>query len=285
MRDAVAEILEMSGSLTVVDVGAAALDQPAPYLPLLRAGVAKLRAFEPDQRHHAKLRSIYGDALHLLPLALGDGNRRVLNLASAGSGMTSMLRPDPIRLAMFNGFEVFGTVERTVEIDTVRLDDIPGPRADMLKMDIQGAELEVMKHGERTVREAAVVQIEVSFVPLYENQPTFGEVDVWMRSQGFIPHSFAELKRWSLAPVIHGGDIRRPFNQLLEADVVYVRDVFVDPAADADLMKRIALIAHHAYRSFDLAGAIVGRLQREGVLPAQTLDRYLALTAPSPVAG
>jgi hypothetical protein len=45
-----------------------------------------------------------------------------------------------------------------------------------------------------------------------------------MRSKGFVPHCFVDIKRWSIAPTIRDNNFRVPFNQLLEADVVYIKD-------------------------------------------------------------
>jgi hypothetical protein len=47
-----------------------------------------------------------------------------------------------------------------------------------------------------------------------------GIIDLELRSQGFIPHRFTDVKRWSITPTIRNNDPRLPFNQLLEADIV-----------------------------------------------------------------
>ena len=83
----------------------------------------------------------------------------------------------------------------------------------------------VFQHGRERLRNAVAVQTEVSFVPLYLDQPTFGEVDGELRSQGFVPHSMPELKQWAIAPTVFGDNFYNPGNQLLEADFVYVRDL------------------------------------------------------------
>lgn len=82
-----------------------------------------------------------------------------------------------------NNTEVIGATQ----INTRRLDDISGiTRVDYLKIDIQGGELDVFRHAKRKLAEASVIQTEVSFVGLYENQPSFGEIDIELRRQGFI---------------------------------------------------------------------------------------------------
>ena len=65
------------------------------------------------------------------------------------------------------------------------------------------------------------IRTEISFVSLYKDQPTLGDIDSELRSQGFLPHCFAAIKLWPISPCV---DPRQPLNQLLEADIVYVRD-------------------------------------------------------------
>jgi hypothetical protein len=92
-------------------------------------------------------------------------------------------------------------------------------------------------------------------------------------SRGFLPHCFVDVKRWSIAPVLRGQDVRWPFNQLLECDIVYVRNlVELDQLGDEQLRK-LALIAGYAYRSPDLAIRAAIELERRGRVPAGTAVR------------
>jgi FkbM family methyltransferase len=272
------DLLALERPLQVADVGAAAISETPVYRELVVAGLAELNAFDADPRQHAALRQIYGDRVRIFPHVVGDGDPATLYLAAAQSGMTSLLRPSAEHQAFFNGFERLGQVEREQAVDTTRLDDIEGlPDLDFIKMDIQGGELAALRHGTARLARCAMVQLEVSFVPLYEGQPSFGDVDVWMRGQGFLPHCFTGLKKWSITPVLRDGDDRLPFNQLLEADIVYVRDPVRLADLDSDLMKTIAVLAHHGFYSIDLAGRMVAALAMRGVLPADAFERYLAL--------
>lgn len=272
-----AALIGFDGRLEIADVGAAWLGAAPSYRRLLELELARLNAFEPDDRQHARLREVYGQTIRLHPHVLGDGGPGVLHVAEAASGMTSLLSPSPRHLAFFNAFPEFGRVSDRIPVQTTRLDDVADlPDIDFLKMDIQGGELAVLMGAPRQLARCAVVQLEVSFVPLYEGQPTFGEIDVWMRAQGFLPHSFAELKRWSIAPVLRNNNPRAPFNQLLEADVVYVRDPVTPERWDADLLRRLVLIAHYAYGSVDLAGRLIAYLQHLGAVAEGAFDRYIA---------
>src|SRR5262249_55872684 len=154
--------------------------------------------------------------------------------------------------------------------DLAEVDDI-----DLLKIDIQGGELAVFEHGRKKLRNAVVIQTELQFVNLYEGQPSFGQVDQELRAQGFIPHAFAALKKWPISPLQFGGNPAQSLNQLLEADLVYVRDFVHAESMSEDQLKQLCLIVHSCYNSFDLAGRCVALLEQRKALPAGPLQQYL----------
>jgi len=271
-------LLKFTGKLEVADIGAAAIAEEPPYKALIDLGIARLSAFDADARHHPKLKEIYGQDISLFSEIVGDGSIQTLHVANPASGMTSLLKPSEPHLSFFNGFTRFGKIDSTEQVATVKLDEVAGlPELDFLKMDIQGAELQVLKHGTKKLARCSMIQLEVSFVPLYEGQPPFGEIDLWMRSQGFIPHCFTDVKRWSISPITRNNDDRTPFNQLLEADIVYVKDPVMLEKWDVDLLRRTALIAHYCYRSLDLTGRIITHLQSKGELAENSLDQYFQM--------
>ena len=160
-----------------------------------------------------------------------------------------------------------------------RLDDISEiEHLDLLKIDIQGSELSVFQNGQEKLAEAVAIQTEVSFITWYLDQPSFGEVDLELRGQGFIPHCFAGVNRRPIGDFEVGDDVLLWVNQLTEADVVYVRD-FTDPDTMTDeQLKHLGLIAHHGYRSIDLAFRCVQMLEERHNVEAGCSQRYLSLS-------
>ena len=71
--------------------------------------------------------------------------------------------------------------------------DIPGPL--FLKIDVQGAELQVLNGGAKTLDRAALVQLEVALLPYNEGAPTFLEVIRYMDDRGFVPFDIAGFSR------------------------------------------------------------------------------------------
>lgn len=271
-------LLGFEGRIQVMDIGAACINETPIYRKLLDADLAHLNAFEGDARQIEKIRATFGDKATVYPEFLGDGAEHTLHLAGPATGMTSLLEPDPAMLKFFNGFEGLGAIRGTETVQTRRLDDVDDlPAIDLIKMDIQGSELSVLQNGERVLQACLALQLEVSFMPLYRNQPVFGEVDLWLRAHGFAPHCFVDVKKWSIAPTKRDGDYRKPFNQLLEADIVYVRNPLdLTPLGDGQLRK-LALIAHYCFISYDLCVHSIRELVRRGALAADVPQRYLDL--------
>jgi hypothetical protein len=79
-------------------------------------------------------------------------------------------------------------VTGAVEVEVARLDDLdavrPGERA-YLKIDVQGAELDVLRGAESTLSSVPLLEAELSTVTLYEGQALIGEVIQHVQHQGY----------------------------------------------------------------------------------------------------
>jgi FkbM family methyltransferase len=277
MSHELARLLDLGRLTHVVDIGANPVDGAPPYKPLLDAQLCRLTGFEPQPVALAELNRKKGTNETYLPYAVGDGGEHTLNLC-AYSGWTSLFVPSAAALDVFSFFKTNARVVDRTRLKTRRLDDIAElDDIDFLKIDIQGGELAVFVHGREKLKHAVVIQTEVQFVDLYEGQPSFGQVDQELRAQGFIPHAFAALKKWPVSPLQFGGNPTQPLNQLLEADMVYVRDFVHSERMSSDQLKHLGLIAHVCYGSLDLAGRCIALLEERHTLPAGALQRYIEL--------
>ena len=255
------ELLDPSRRTQVVDVGASQLHDAPPYKPLLDAGLCFVTGFDPQAEAMPKP----GSNERYLPYAIGDGVKpHALNICTY-PGWTSLLTPSKAALDCFTTFKEQAAVKRQTVVQTHRLDDLEEvEHIDFLKADAQGSELDVLRYGSNKLDDTAVIQVEVPFVGLYEHQPSFGDIDLELRAQGFLPHTFANLKRWPIDSALIIRDFRYQANQLLEADAVYVRDFIRHAALTSETLKHLCLIAHACYRSFDLAAHCIHLLERRG---------------------
>lgn len=243
---------ELDDPIHVVDIGANPIDGTPPYAGLLKRGLVKLVGFEPQKDALQKLQAMKGLNETYLPHAVGTGEKTKLFICQA-SGMTSTLKPNNEVLNHFQGYPIWGKVKAVEEINTVRLDDVEEiEKIDWLKIDIQGGELNVFKNSEETLKNTLVIQTEVNFIQLYENQPLFAEIDQWMRAHGFMLHTLLEQRKRLYAPMKINGGIHQGINQLTTADAVYVRDINSSPLS-TEQRKKVAFILSKAYGSHDLA--------------------------------
>lgn len=270
-------ILDIQATVKVVDVGANPIDGDPPYAGLLRAGHAEVVGFEPNRAALATLERRKGPRETYLPHAVGDGRSHTLRHCQA-PGMTSLLEPNPAVLALFHGFAEWGRVVRTEPVDTVRLDDIPQTAGmDLLKLDVQGAELMVLEHAAERLAGAVVVQAEVEFLPMYRDQPLFAEIDQCLRRHGFALHRFDPLVSRVVKPLVLDNNKLAGFSQLLWADAIYVRDLTrLDRLSPAKLLGA-AVILHDCYRAYDVALFLL--LQHDRATGSAHAPRYLGALA------
>lgn len=256
------DLLQPSRMTSVLDVGANPIDGPPVYTRMLEEGLCHVTAIDPQ-----------GEAMQgatVLRHIVGDGTQRMLHICR-NSGMTSLHTLSRTRAALFPMMAEFGEIIESRQVQTTRLDDIDTGPVDCLKMDIQGGELDVLRYGRGRLSKAVAIITEVSFVPLYAGQITFGEMDMELRHMGFMPHCFAEAKVWPLATKTQVPNASP--HQLLEADVVYILDLTTTMGVEQ--WKHLALIAHHVCGSFDLAMRCVEELAKfEDAVPSDAPDQY-----------
>jgi FkbM family methyltransferase len=246
----------------VIDIGANPIDDSPPYAAMLLAGEADIVGFEPNPEAMAALDKARGPNETYLPLAVGDGARHMLHICRA-PGMTSLFRPNPAVLGLFHGFPGWGQVLASVEVETVRLDDVPAAAgADLIKLDVQGAELMVLQHSEEALASALVIQSEVEFLPMYIGQPLFSDVERFLRQRGFMFHRFHPQTSRVILPMLVNDDIYAGMSQLLWADAIFVRDItHLERFSDRALLAA-AKIMHDCYRSVDLALHLLSEYDR-----------------------
>jgi FkbM family methyltransferase len=268
--------------LRVIDIGGA-MGPDARWAPL-RPDLAWFMMFEPDARSQDGVvaASTKGDVT--LPCGLADrAGRRTLYLTQ-GPFASSLYPPNKAVLGVFATWPWYEPAgEAEVEVDTLDacLSRTPGWRADFLKVDVEGADLDVLKGGGDALRDAFGVQVEMSILERNIGAPVMPEVDQWLRDTGFVP--FAVLREhWIRANGIHGANSRA---QLVWADAVYFRDGLwlrerLRAAGEAEaaglLSRAVALLL--VYQAHDMAWDLIEALRGEpGITAALAGDLEAAV--------
>lgn len=237
--------------VSVVDVGAAEYGKD-PYHSLTAQGLCRVIGFEPNEPNCAKRNQSAALGHRYLPYALGRGDRR--KFYSCANPLTSSLyRPNAALLDKFQHLQL--PVVGESELQTHRMEDLSEIEdIDYLKLDVQGAELDVIEGATRRMDDVLVVHTEIEFIPMYEDQPLFGDIDVALRRHGLLLHKMDGITGRAMKPLISNGNPYGPLSQWLYADAaIYVRSFMTFDQLSPEKLLKLALILHDVYGSFDLA--------------------------------
>ena len=232
--------------------------------------------FEPDLEECERLNRAAAEGSHpwrslrFIPTALGkDHGTRTLNLYRR-RGCSSLLKADVVLAETFSRGDYF-QLDDTIEVSVMSLDAAAMAYgftdAVYMKVDVEGAELEVFESGPQLLGEQIlVIRTEVPFLPMLRGQPLYNDIDTLLRSRGFVPMGFLELHHWRRTtrrklPELAEGPTPYSRGQIIHGDMLYFRD----PASMADntpqeiqaLVKASFLALTYGY--VDHAAAIITR--------------------------
>lgn len=162
----------LGSGMTVVDAGAN-IGIYSRFLAGLVTARGKVHSFEPSPENFRRLKGVVSKYSNI-----------VLNQAAVGSksGEIELYASDELNVD-HRTYPVEGGDRKVVKIDCVALDDYfaPGTKIDLIKMDIQGFELEALRGSTRVLRDNPKIKLLLEFWP-------FG-----LRSAGFEPASLLEF--------------------------------------------------------------------------------------------
>lgn len=237
------DLLPEGERFTLLDIGArdAASDPRWLGLPPERM---RLYGFELDEEGCAEMTrsmSASGVEARFFPYGLwGARERRTFHFSQGHPGSSSFY---PFNFEVFDRWKISadqsvrheGRFIRPVRELTVELSTLDHWRAeqavasvDFMKLNVQGAELQILGAGESVLPEVVGLLTEVAFVENYQGRPLFSEVDQWLRSRGFTFFEFispltvgrnASPVSTRLLPGFHHWH-----GQLVESHALYLRD-------------------------------------------------------------
>lgn len=261
---AVADVARLH-PLTYVDVGCRGGFQ-RDLLPI--AFAVNAVGFEPDPDELARLRGQDAGpwmSAKFLPYAIAGTTGRQTLFVPVDAQSASLMRHDTEIGRRFKKQQFFD-VQKTIDADTLSLGDairLAGTATpDYLKIDIEGAELEVFEASPGVMKNVLAVKTEVSFLPHRHEQPLSHHVEAYFKAQGFDLMDILEPAHWR-----REGHLLHPYmapecpsysrGQIVHADHLYFRNPDALESAVGQLIK-LALISM-AFGYFDNALMILER--------------------------
>jgi FkbM family methyltransferase len=251
--------------LVAIDIGARGGFE-ADLLPI--AWAVDAHGFEPEPEAYSHLSEDRAGpwrnlAVHRLAIAGSSGDRR-LHIPSDPQG-ASLLEHDPAIGRRF-GYPQLFDLARTETIATTTLDEAATrfglDAAAYLKLDVEGAEMEVLQAGETVVASLVAIKTEAAFLPFRKNQPLAWDLAAHLGARGFEIMDVSEPHRWRHGPAAPHPYLRRQppaysRGQAVQCDLLFFRAAA--GMADDDQAVRGALIAL-ALGYFDHAASLFAAL-------------------------
>ena len=287
--------MKLRQPLVVVDVGAAqSLD---PRWEIFGDACVQV-GFEPDQAECDRLKAVYADQPPgstrkiMEPVALWHTEEtRQLNV-TRDPDATSFYEPNAAFFERLPDPSLQQVVAR-IPVHAIPMDKYSLPfdgTVDAIKLDVQAAELDVMRGAERHMNDGVLAVIaEILFTPHYLDQPWFGDFDAFMRARGYQVFDI-DLRRWRRRALPAQFDGIR-VGGISYGDVVYLKDPialrqikpsaqpagvrFCKPGLEKDKVVKLAALAEF-FSVPDYALEIVEFGHREGLLDKSEFEDMTA---------
>lgn len=268
-------LLGLEQKLQLADIGARITKETPVYKPLLGAGIAHLHGFEPEPEAFEELKAAASDDMSVYPYAVGKPGKATFYAHHIGALSSVFKFSAAAANYLGKGFWVKRPITEH-QMTLVALDKVKDfPRLDFLKMDVQGAELDILKGGKDTLSDCVMIVPEVRFYRMYEDEPMWADLDTEMRAQGFVLHKFMHQKSVVLPSGQKSAFHKRKGSQLLDGDAVYIRNL-EDPGALSDhQLKALALAADVVVQSYDLCAFCLSALKERGAVPGNAIRQYV----------
>jgi len=173
---------------------------------------------------------------------------------------------------------LFPEPERNDIVDTIKLPSETVDRVaqqanvnfDVIKLDVQGAELDVLKGATNSLAQTLAIDIEVEFCELYKDQPLFDQIFSFLRKSGLEFIDFTYIYRWS-------PDSFNGLGQTTFSDALFMRaPEKVAESKDASTIRKFAMICA-VYERGDLLIRLGNACAKNTSIEKETISRILDL--------
>lgn len=182
---------------TILDVGAYRGDFAALCRQLWPS--ARIACVEPLQARAAELRQRMGPAVPVHEVLLGAEDRTAVPFFEYETG--SSVLPEHVR-------QPHPAVPHPMRrLDALAGEDFGGRGPELLKLDVQGYELEVLRGAQSSLRDMRAILAEVNFIDLHEGAPLLAPLVAWLEERNFVAFDICGLTRRPLDGALWQADL------------------------------------------------------------------------------
>ena len=285
---------------TIADVGARGGIAPM-WKPLTQW--ANFIGFDPDENECANLNRLF-DRVTFYPVALHDHDGEDKFCVTRSPFCHGHFGVNKSYYGRFPSYPINEVLnEQTMKYNTFDkfADQYELGHVDFIKIDTEGSELAVLRGAKGSLESRQVIGVlsELWWDPHIKNQPSFAEMDIFLREAGFFlfdivthryPRSTLPIGHLVLSKIEGTLHVSAPkwneHGQILTGDALYLRDPIVDLSGpnpspfkwdDVSILKMIALLDMFNYS--DAAIELAGFYRSRFVVPVD-VDALLDLLVP-----
>jgi FkbM family methyltransferase len=177
--------LQNFGISTILDIGANEgqfIQKISKVLP-----DAKIYSFEPLKDSFIKLEKMVSDKKNITAFnfALGDEDKEAIINLNEYSPSSSLLELTDLHKDAFPVTKKVKEEKIYIKVLDKIFKQLELNKKVLMKIDVQGYELNVLRGADNTIKDVDIILIETSFYELYTNQPLFDDIYSFLSNKGF----------------------------------------------------------------------------------------------------
>lgn len=217
-------------NFTIANIGCRPIGGgPEPFESILEYfSGSQIIGFETDKELCEKLNKESSNSYKFFYQALGEKNEKRKFYNTIDPMCSSLYQPNDKLLEKYQNLEM-AKLKNISEVHTVSLDNFclynVIEKIDLIKIDIQGGELDVFKGAEKILKDTLFIVSEAQLFPFYINQPLFGDIHNFLIKKDFMFNKFLGFGGRAIKPIIINNNVNSGHTQYMWTDALFVRDL------------------------------------------------------------
>jgi FkbM family methyltransferase len=259
---------KLNCNFSIIEIGALQIDsKKEPFYELLEYfPSSRIYGFEIEKEVCDKMNLESLKQITYYPYALGKTNEKRKLYITQHPMCSSLYKPNEDLNKLYNNLEVTKLIKES-EIETISLDFFAEKYEvidiDFIKIDVQGSELDIFQGAAKSLQNVLQIVCEVEFIPLYENQPLFGDVCNLLKKNDLIFNKFLGLAGRSLKPIMLNNNPNLA-SQHMWSDAIFIKNIQKLENISNEKLIKLSLLAC-VYNSYDLSYYILSYYDKKNL--------------------